>query len=243
MAGTGSLSIASDAVDLDEAAAAPLAVAPGRYARVRVTDSGTGMDEATRRRVFEPFFTTKPVGKGSGLGLSTVWGIAQAHRGAVTVESEPGRGATFAIYLPITDREPTVPAPAPAGTDETQAPRGTVLLVDDEPAVRTGTARLLKRQGLDVLVATNGAEGLRVFDEHAPKIGLVILDMGMPVMGGAECFRRLRDRSAVPVLVITGYAVDVEAQSLVAQGASLLEKPVPAADLKREVLRLLQPPG
>lgn len=248
MNGHGILEITSQVVELEAAAAAPLGLAAGSYVRISVRDNGAGMDEATRRRVFEPFFTTKPAGRGTGLGLSTVWGVVQSHGGAVEVASRPGHGATFSVHLPVV-AAPVIVDVAPlasrrgasigASVGPEPSSRATVLVVDDEPAVRSGTARLLERHGLHVLTADNGAEALRVFAEHGPAVGLVILDMGMPVMGGAECFRRLREHSSVPVLVTTGYAVDEEVQELVARGAALLEKPVPSADLRREVMRLL----
>jgi len=114
-----------------------------------------------------------------------------------------------------------------------------VLVVDDEPAVRAGTVRILERMGLSALQAADGEEALRQFRAHASAIDLVILDMGMPVMGGAECFRRLRETSRVPVLIATGYAEDTEVQQIVACGAALIEKPFPAGDLTRAVTRLL----
>jgi signal transduction histidine kinase/CheY-like chemotaxis protein len=240
MCGKGQLTITSSALVLDAATAGELAIAAGPMICVKVADTGSGMDEATRKRVFEPFFTTKPIGKGTGLGLSMVWGIVQSHGGAVRVESVAAQGTTFTIYLPITDHEPSIVedvAPAPEATR-----RGTVLVVDDETAVRTSTMRLLQRKGLDALGASNGEEALAVFAAHERSIGLVILDMGMPQMGGSECFAKLRKQSSVPVLIATGYAVDAEAQELVAQGAALIEKPFPSAVLIREVTRLLAAP-
>ena len=117
---------------------------------------------------------------------------------------------------------------------------GTVLIADDEPAVRAGTVRILERMGLSAIQACNGEEALAQFHDHAAAIELVILDMGMPVMGGAECFRKLREASAVPVLIATGYAIDTEVQEMVARGASLIEKPYPSNDLVREVTRILE---
>ncbi len=237
MCGKGQLTITSEALVLDAATATELAITAGPMICVRVSDTGSGMDEATRRRIFEPFFTTKPLGKGTGLGLSMVWGTVQSHGGAVRVDSEPGTGTTFTLYLPITTDQPSV-VEAPASTQEATR-RATVLVVDDEAAVRTSTMRLLERKGLTAIGACNGEEALAVFAAHERSIGLVILDMGMPQMGGSECFARLRKQSSVPVLVATGYAVDTEAQELVAQGAALIEKPFPSALLMREVMRLL----
>jgi len=207
-------------------------------ARLRVTDTGIGMDEATRLRLFEPFFTTKPLGKGTGLGLSTVWGIVQAHDGTITVESRPGMGSTFSISLPVSSANPTLRmsySRLPTA-DERKALRGTVMVVDDEEAVRNTSKRLLERMGLDVITAEHGEDALA---KLTPAIELVVLDMGMPVMGGPECFRRIRERSNVPVLIATGYAADEDAQAIVAQGASLLEKPFTSTQLKHEVARLL----
>ena len=219
------------------AAGNALLLPPGRYVRISCTDTGTGMDAATKLRVFEPFFTTKPLGRGTGLGLSTVWGIAQAHHGTVAVESELGEGTTFSIYLPTTDA-PIAPRAAPA-LSQAIARNGRILVVDDEPMVRKGTIRILEKMGFEVTAACDGAEALRVFLESREAFDLVVLDMRMPVMGGPECFDELRKHSEIPILIATGYAVDTEAQALVATGAGLIEKPFRAAELAREVTRLL----
>jgi two-component system cell cycle sensor histidine kinase/response regulator CckA len=236
MNGTGTLVLAADVQDL--AADNPRALPTGAYVRISVTDTGIGMDAATRLRVFEPFFTTKPLGRGTGLGLSTVWGIAQAHNGAVDVETAPGRGATFSLYLPTTDAPLAVTVKRAAS--QPVARSGTMLVVDDEPAVRNGTRRILSKLGFDVVVAGDGDEALQIFDQHDGAFDLVVLDMGMPVMGGPECFAALRRKSQVPILVATGYAVDAEAQALVAAGAGIIEKPFRSEDLVREVTQMLR---
>jgi CheY-like chemotaxis protein len=205
---------------------------------LQVTDTGHGMDAATRLRVFEPFFTTKPIGQGSGLGLSIVWGIVQAHGGTLDVRSEVGAGSTFTVYLPTTDAPLT--AAVPVRSVEPEIRRNTVLVVDDDALVRESTGRLLTRMGLDVLTASDGREALAVFDDHGDRIRVVILDMGMPTMGGAECFRQLRERSNVPVLVATGYAADDNMRELFAAGARIIEKPYAAAALRSEVTQLLE---
>jgi CheY-like chemotaxis protein len=224
MDGSGTLAIVGDVV--------------GERARLRVTDTGKGMDEATRRRVFEPFFTTKELGRGSGLGLSTVWGIVQAHGGTIDVESAPGRGTTFTVWLPIVDGAPK-PAPKRATARPVSAVRR-VLVVDDEVAVRTSTQRLLERIGIEVAVAVDGNDALRIYDAEAGAFDAIVLDMGMPGMGGAECFRHLRERGDVPVLIATGYADDRAVQALVEAGAALIEKPYGAEDLRRQVLRMFE---
>jgi signal transduction histidine kinase/CheY-like chemotaxis protein len=239
MSGHGTLGIAADVVTLDSAAATAIGLAAGRYARFQVSDNGVGMDDTTRRRAFEPFFTTKPAGQGTGLGLSTVWGIVQSHHGAVAVESSPGNGSTFTCHIPVSAATPP-PRVARVASQPIQAQRtGRVLVADDEPAVRAGTARIVERMGFTAVQAGNGEEALELYRQHGSAIELVILDMGMPVMGGAECFRRLRLASQVPVLIATGYAVDADVQAMVASGAALIEKPFPSSDLVRAVARLL----
>ena len=238
MDGHGTLAITTERVALDAGAIAGAGLAPGDYVRLQVTDSGIGMDDATRRRVFEPFFTTKPPGKGTGLGLSTVWGIVQSHHGAVAVDSAPGKGATFTIHLPAV-AAPALAAPAALATAPVRR-AGTVLIADDEPAVLAGTARIIERMGLSTLRACNGGEALELYRAHADAIDLVILDMGMPVMGGAECFHQLRATSQVPVLIATGYAADAEVQAMLTRRAELIEKPFLSSDLVAAVGRLIQ---
>jgi signal transduction histidine kinase/ActR/RegA family two-component response regulator len=239
MAEGGVVVVATDRIVLDDEGATEYGIAPGAYVRIHVADNGSGIDDATRRRMFEPFFTTKPAGKGTGLGLALVWGVVQAHDGTVHVESEPGRGSRFTVFLPeavvaVSTRTPRVTV---------QTLPTTILVVDDEVAVRNGTTRLLKRRGYTILTAGDGAEALRVFDAHAGEIGLVILDMGMPVMGGAECFAKLRERSDIPVLIATGYAMDAELQEIVGRGAALIEKPFESRTLLFEVSRLMARSG
>lgn len=225
--GAGTLTITTEPVELPT----------GSVLRLRVRDTGCGMDEATRTRVFEPFFTTKPLGNGTGLGLSSVWGVVTAHGGTISVASAVGVGTVFTIDFPRTYAVPALPSPA--AVVESRPPRATVLVVDDEPLVRAGTRRILERRGLAVLEAENGEVALEMFKNHVATIGLVILDMGMPVMGGAECFEKLRELAEIPVLIATGYAEDASAQALIARGAALIEKPFASSALARDVARLL----
>jgi signal transduction histidine kinase/CheY-like chemotaxis protein len=239
MAGAGKLAITMGRVTLSDCDAERLGLPRGQeWARLEVTDTGTGMDEATRRRVFEPFFTTKPLGKGTGLGLAMVYGAVSGHDGAIDLDTALGKGSTFRIYFPIAN---AAAAPPKLRTDSGKfSRRHVVLVVDDEPLVRAATSRALERMGLSVVAAENGAEALALYDRRSDEIALVVLDMAMPVMGGAECFRNLRARGHVPVLVASGYAIDSEAQDLLAAGsADFLDKPFTAAELSRRVERLI----
>ncbi|HEY1552085.1 MAG TPA: response regulator [Kofleriaceae bacterium] len=240
MNGKGHLMMRAETVELGDTMGGLLSLAPGNYARLTVVDTGTGMDDKTRARVFEPFFTTKPMGKGTGLGLALVWGVAAKALGTVTVDSELTKGTTFSIYLPLTaQRSQRVPTANPA--PRVLKKRGTVLVVDDEPAVRRATTRMLERLGLHTLAAADGEQALALYDQHADEIGLVVLDMGMPGMTGSDVFRELRTRSKVNVLIATGYAVEEEVQSLVSDGARILEKPFKLDALTVEVERALRP--
>jgi CheY-like chemotaxis protein len=227
MGGTGTITIASDVA--------------GDRVRLRVSDTGCGMDPATLRRAFEPFFTTKPAGSGTGLGLSLVWGVVKNHDGTIDVASEVGRGTTFTIALPLVADAAASATPPPRRVRRPTSAT-TILVIDDEHALRNATRRALERFGYKVLEAGDGASGLAVFAEHRDRIGLVILDMGMPMMSGAECFRQLRAQSQVPVLIATGYADDAEARQLVAAGAGLIEKPFASTTLAIEVTQMLRRP-
>ncbi len=237
MTGKGRMIIRGETIEV--AAGSPLALPAGRYARLRVIDTGMGMDEATRARAFEPFFTTKPMGKGTGLGLALVWGVVHKSRGTVAIESEVGKGTTFSIYLPLTEKKPVTPNESGA-LPRVAAQRGMVLVVDDEPAVRSSTSRMLERMGLRAIQASGGREALQLFEEHGNQIALVVLDMGMPEMSGAEVFRALRSKSTVKILIVTGYAMEEEVQELVAKGARVMEKPFRAQQLEVEVDRALR---
>ena len=229
MPGGGRVTIETSDVELDAAAVRALpGLSPGRYVLVSVSDTGVGMDEATRLRVFEPFFTTKGTGKGSGLGLATVYGIVKQSGGAVTVRSAPGEGTTFEIYLPRAAREGGRDAgaapPAPAA-------RPTVLLVDDDDAVRSSARRALEGGGYEVLEAAHGAQALDVFAEHGGRVRLLVTDVVMPGLGGHALAERLRaQRAGLPVLFMSGYAVPDEPGGGPAV-APLLAKPFTAEEL------------
>jgi two-component system, cell cycle sensor histidine kinase and response regulator CckA len=201
-------------------------VPPGRYVALSVTDTGVGMDAATRARIFEPFFTTKPAGKGTGLGLATVHGIVRQSGGHVRVRSEPGRGSTFEVLLPPyegAEAEGEAPAAAPA------LPGGheTILLAEDDDAVRAYARRVLRRLGYTVLEARDGAAAQRTAEAHAGPIHLLVTDVVMPGVGGRELARRLaRARPGLKVVFTSGHTEDeVLRRGVLAQTHQLLDKP------------------
>jgi PAS domain S-box-containing protein len=208
---------------------------PGAYVTLAVEDTGVGIPPELQARIFEPFFTTKPMGEGTGLGLATVYGIVKQWGGYTAVESVPGVGTTFTIYLPRRGGTPQPEAREPAG----QLPAGTetVLVVEDEAAVRTSIQRILARQGYTVIEARHGADALRVLDEAAGRIDLVLTDLVMPEMGGRELIAEFRARSAGSrILVMSGYDQEaaMRGEALPA-GTPFLEKPFTVEGLLRGV--------
>jgi signal transduction histidine kinase/CheY-like chemotaxis protein len=208
----GKLTIETANVDLDEAfAQAHLGSVPGPYAMLAVTDTGHGMDATVRAHLFEPFFTTKEVGKGTGLGLATVYGIVKQSGGYISVFSEPGKGSSFKIYLP---RIEAAPASAPASS-RAGAARGneTVLVVEDEPAVLSLSCRALEAQGYVVLSATDAEAAERIVERHGGTIHLLLTDVVMPGLSGRELADRLAaKRPGIRVLYMSGYPGDAVVQ-------------------------------
>ncbi len=203
-------------------------LAPGRFVRLVVADTGVGMDEATQQRIFEPFFTTKEPGQGTGLGLASVYGIVRNHGGAIAVDSAPGRGAAFTLYLPVADRPveaaaPEQEAPPVSRSEETR----TILVVDDEARLRDVLSQLLELLGYQVLTAAGGREAVELVRVHGARISLVLLDLTMPDMGGAKTFDALREiEPDLKVLLASGFAVDGQAQELLARGCNgFIQKP------------------
>jgi two-component system, cell cycle sensor histidine kinase and response regulator CckA len=212
-------------------------VAPGRYVMIAVSDTGEGMDEATQSRIFEPFFTTKPAGKGTGLGLSTVYGIVKQSNGYIWVYSEPRIGTTFKVYLPLLDAEEICVATAEHAVGTPGAGSETVLLVEDEPSVRSIARRILERNGYTVLEAHDGRHALRVADQYKQPIQLLLTDMMMPELTGRDVWVSLAPRrSELRVLYMSGYTNDdIVRRGLLDAGAAFLQKPFTAADLARAV--------
>ena len=210
---------------------------PGRYVLLSVTDTGIGMSAEVRDRAFEPFFTTKGPQQGTGLGLSTVYGIVQQHDGMVHVYSEPGMGTTFKVYLPAHAR-----AVETVGNKlESLPPRGreTILLAEDEDQVRSAVVQILKRGGYDTIAAANGLDAIALLRERTEPIHLVFLDVVMPGLGGPETWEQINAlRPGLRVLFTSGYADDRYRQRL-PPGAELLEKPFRAEDLLRRVRKVL----
>jgi PAS domain S-box-containing protein len=209
---------------------------PGSYARMSVSDSGIGMDAETRKRIFEPFFTTKEVGKGTGLGLSIVYGIVQQHNGFINVYSEPGRGTTFSIYLPLAKGEQMAraeerPAPYPSGGTET------ILLAEDDAVVRELSKTVLSDFGYTVIEAGNGEEAVQRFYENRDRVQLLLFDIVMPKKNGREAYEEIR-KSGVPVkvLFLSGYPSEVISNTgLLEEGANLIMKPVHPQNLLRRI--------
>jgi signal transduction histidine kinase/CheY-like chemotaxis protein len=213
---------------------------PGRYVTLEVRDTGVGMDEATRQRIFEPFFTTKDPGKGTGLGLATVYAVVQQSGGHVEVESAPGQGATFRVYLPRMEDgvEPETPGGPPAGPD---TGRETILLVEDEAAVRRLAREGLGARGYRVLEAAKGAEALELAAQHRGPIHLLLTDVVMPGMSGAEVAARIVAlRPTTQMLYVSGYPDDaLGPHGVLAPGIAFLAKPFTVGELARKVRQVL----
>ncbi len=238
MHGEGKLSIKTANVILDdEYCKAHMGVVPGPYVMISVSDTGQGMDNECLGHIFEPFYTTKAKGKGTGLGLATVYGIVKRHNGFIDCESKPGHGATFKIYFPAVKAE----EPIPVDATEEASPRGgteTILVVDDDVTVRSLMEHMLSRSGYNVLTAGNGGEALDLYSDCSGKISLVILDIIMPEMGGQECLRRIfQINPKAKILIATGVPPDDERVKLAIDNGvtEVMHKPVKYKNLLRTV--------
>lgn len=236
----GTLRIETSNMEFDQRITHQIADAkPGNYACLSVSDTGIGMDEETQRKIFEPFFTTKPLGKGTGLGLSIVYGIVKNHRGFINVYSEPGRGTTFRIYLPATDKLPV----DEATVTSKEVPHGneTILLIDDELTLLDLTREILEGLGYRVMIAEGALEGIRIYKDNRSDVNLVILDMLMPEMTGTEVYPILKNINPdINVLLATGLNVGEKVEDLLAMGVTdVVGKPYSISDLAVHVRHAL----
>jgi PAS domain S-box-containing protein len=239
----GQLLIETSNLDVNENLAGSLPfLQPGPYVLLTVKDTGIGMDSNTRRHIFEPFFTTKGPGKGTGLGLATVYGVAKQSGGGVIVDSEPGKGSTFKIFLPQTQECAVLPAP-----DETPATgsmgTGTILLVEDEEALLTLTAERLTECGYTVLPARDGIQALEIVRSFSDPIHLLLTDVMMPRMGGLALARSMSElRPGIRIMFMTGHAErEASYREAIRSGAESIQKPFSHEQLTRLVRQMLEP--
>jgi len=246
MPGGGRITVQTSRQSFDAAYAArhpDLMLPSGEFIMMSVSDTGAGMDPATMHRIFEPFFTTKPVGQGTGLGLSTAYGIIKQSNGFIFAYSERGQGTVFKAYLPRT----LAPAERPSGPRRMPARGGTetILLVEDEPVVRSLIARALRGYGYTIIEAANGREALESYRQHGVAIALVVTDVAMPEMGGRELAARLRELAPeLPVLFISGYTgEEVIERGLLPSGVPFVSKPFSPESLADRLRGLLDRAG
>jgi len=225
------------AAQLDAEPTAPGALPPGRYVMISVADTGCGMSAEEQQRIFEPFFTTKEVGEGTGLGLPMVFGIVQQHNGAITVESEPENGATFRVFLPLLEAAPEDLSALGDQRDQRGSSRSSVLVIDDEPALRHIVSRILSRMNLEVLYAESGAEAIQILRGNESDISLILLDITIPQMTGEQLYAEIkRIRPDVKVVLCTAYdARAAEVQFAAADQLPIVQKPFCAEGLLRVV--------
>jgi CheY-like chemotaxis protein len=242
MHGGGTLTIESAQVHIDETESRSSSeLRSGSFAVISVADTGHGIDDATRAHLFEPFFTTKEVGRGTGLGLATVYGIVQQSDGFITVDSAPGSGATFRVFLPLSAKPPTAatsrqPRALPPGSE-------TILLVEDEALVRDLARTILELRGYHVLVAANAQEALTL-DERGVSFDLLVTDVVMPKMRGGELAERLRARRPqLKVLFMSGYPDGQDSIGAGDSASGFVQKPFTVVELGRKVRELLDAPA
>lgn len=239
MPGGGNLTVKTENIIIDEKYDAHFEIKPGKYVKITAADTGVGMDEITRQRIFEPFFTTREMGRGTGLGLASVYGIIKNHEGFINVYSELGEGTTFTVYLPASGKDVVKDKKA---YDRLVEGHGTILLVDDEKMIIGVGKQIIKRLGYDVMTAGGGKEAVEIYKENRDKIDLIVLDMIMPVMGGGETFEKLKEiDSNVRVLLSSGYSLNSQASEIMAKGcAGFIQKPFYMKELSQKIAEILK---
>lgn len=239
MTGGGDLYLETKNRLLDEAQVRPYGVAPGPFVRISVTDTGIGMEESVRKRVFDPFFTTKEMGRGTGLGLASAYGIIKNHNGIINVYSERGEGTTFTIYLPTSKKEVLVESLL---KKEILKGSETILFVDDEEGIVQIGKGLLERLGYRVIIARGGQEAIEIFLRQSAHIDLVILDMIMPGLNGGGTYDGLRAiQPEIKVLLCSGYSMNGEARAILDRGCKgFIQKPYSIFELSNRVRQILE---
>ncbi len=237
----GDLYLESKNIYINKESLRPMILPAGHYVQLTVTDTGTGMDQETQAKAFDPFFTTKLKGEGSGLGLTSVFGIIKKHGGVINIYSEKGEGSTFNIYLPASGKQKTGQTEESAD-DSIEGGNETVLLVDDEDIVITVGGEMLELLGYTVLTACNGQEAIDIYKADQDRIDLVILDIVMPHKGGEETFEHLKALNPdVAVLLSSGYAINGKAKQILSKGCrGFIQKPFDIRRLSQKVRAILK---
>jgi len=237
----GEIYLETQNVTLDENYVKPFNMKPGRFVKIAITDTGVGMDEETQQRIFEPFFTTKEMGRGTGLGLASVYGIIKNHAGIINVYSEKGGGTTFTIYLPATENKPIEGKEVP---EEIQKGTETILLVDDEEMILTVGQKLLQSLGYTVITARSGKEAIETLQTTLPSSppDLVILDMIMPQMGGGKTYDRMKEiHPSIKVLLSSGYSINGQAEEILKRGCNgFIQKPFTMRALSQSIREMIE---
>ena len=212
---------------------------PGTCVLLSISDTGAGMDEQTRERIFEPFFTTKEMGKGTGLGLASAYGLIKQHKGFIDVESEPGRGTTFLIYLPVLVK--SAPKQETHAEEPLKGGSESILVAEDDEIIRNLTSSILGEFGYNVIVAKDGDDAIRTFQDNRDRIGLLLLDVIMPRKNGKEAYEEMRSiRPDIKVLFISGYSADmISKEGILEKGMNFISKPVSPSELLRKVREVL----
>ncbi|MDD4996660.1 MAG: response regulator [Syntrophales bacterium] len=240
----GDLYITTENITLDTGSAQKMGAKLGSYVKTSVRDTGTGMDEATIHRIFDPFFTTKAMGKSTGLGLASVYGILKNHGGFIQVESKKNEGSVFSFFLPVSSKKIARKGEYFSDSAE-EMMKGSemILLVDDEEMIIKVAERILKKLGYRVMTAQNGQEAVEIYRTHRDRIDLVILDMIMPGMGGKELYNTLKKMNPeAKVLLSSGYSIDGEAMEIMESGCNgFLQKPFSPSQLSQKIREILDP--
>ncbi len=244
MPGGGELFIQTENARLDRSSTKPYRIEPGQYVKISVSDTGVGIDRETQQRIFEPFFTTKEMGRGTGLGLASVYGIIKSHGGYINVYSEKEQGTTFTIYLPASRMDADAVHEVEDTADIVKG-SGTILLVDDEKMIVEVGRELLEELGYAVLTAGSGQEAVEVFQARQAQIDLVIMDMIMPGMGGGETFECLKEIDPqVRVLLSSGYSLNGQASEILQRGCEgFIQKPFNMHQLAEKVQKSMEKKG